>query len=121
MQKTEITNPFSWDKRDIEIVNEVKERVKTLPLLALPTPDHDEFVVQTDASEHQWGAVYLTISKFDKERKRRIYCYKSGTFSGTSQRYHIHEKELLAVIKSFEKMRFFLDQMSLLLRQIQCL
>lgn len=105
MQKTEITNPFTWDKRDIEIV---KERVKTLPPLALLTPD-DEFVVQTDASEHKWGAVYLTINKLEKDRKRRrICCYKSGTFSGASQTYHIHEKQLLAVIKAFEKYEIFL-------------
>ena len=86
---------------------ELREIVKNIPPLELPNTE-DFFVLKTDASEHQWGVVYMTIHPKDKERKRKICCYKSGTFTPAQINYHAHEKELLAVVLGIEKYALFL-------------
>lgn len=58
--------------------------------------------------EKQWGVIYMTTNPQDKERERKICCYKSGTFNTAQCNYHAHEKELLAVILGIEKYALFL-------------
>jgi hypothetical protein len=55
------------------------------------------------------------LKKLDKE-KETLCRYCSGTFSDTETRYHINEKELLAVVKSCQTLYYFLLPKKFLLR-----
>jgi hypothetical protein len=82
-----------------------------LPKLHLPS-ESDNLILETDASEHRWSGVLKKIDN-DKESLCR-YC--SGTLTDTETRYHINEKELLAVVKSCQKLYYFLLPKKFLLR-----
>lgn len=57
LQKTEVTNPFTWNDYDIQVVRQIKEAVKNILVLDLSHPS-DHFILETDASDKQWGVVY---------------------------------------------------------------
>ncbi|PON53918.1 hypothetical protein PanWU01x14_199150 [Parasponia andersonii] len=85
----------------------------------LKFPDHDLTKVQiqqflgivnylrdfTDASDRHWGAALL---EEDKEGKRRVCGYKSGSFKDSQIHYHSTFKELLAVKMRIMKFEFHL-------------
>ena len=65
-----------------------------------------------DSSDGTWAAVLKRIQNNTEELCR----YTSGTFSPTEERYHINEKEFLAVIKGLKKFSYFLLPKRFLLR-----
>ena len=75
-------------------------------------------ILETDASESYWSGVLKKIDyNLDHEKIGESVCrYCSGTFSDTQTRYHINEKELLAVVKSCQKLYYFLLPKMFLLR-----
>ena len=59
--------------------------------------DSDDLIIKTNASEKYWSAVLKNIST-----NTEIPCrYTLWTFTDTEERYHINEKELLAIVKGF--------------------
>lgn len=105
LKKTDATNPFRWTDYDTKVIRAIKEKITKVPELDLPNLD-DFFIVKTDTSKEQWGAVYYAIHA--KDRRRKLCKYKSGTFKDNENKYTAHEKELLAVIKDIEAYIFFL-------------
>ena len=108
---------FSFDKGLEEQVKKIKEYCKRLPKLQLPK-EKDDLILETDASEYYWSGILKRIDYNSEEEKigESICRYCSGTFSDTETRYHINEKELLAVIRSCQKFYYFLLPNKFLLR-----
>ncbi|KAJ9536290.1 hypothetical protein OSB04_un000538 [Centaurea solstitialis] len=108
---------FSFDKSLENQVKKIKEYCKILPKLQLPK-DNDDLILETDASENYWSGVLKKIDYNSEQEKigESICRYCSGTFTDTQTRYHINEKELLAVVKSCQKLFYFLLPKKFLLR-----
>ena len=93
-------NKFEFSENHIALAKKIKEQCKNLPFLTLPS-DEDNLILETGVSEEVWSAV-LKI-------KSNLLCrYASGMFLDTEKRYHINEKELLAVIRGCHKFYYFL-------------
>lgn len=108
---------FSFDKCLEDHVKKIKILCKNLPKLQLPK-EEDDLILETDASENNWSGVLKRVD-YDNERQKiseSICRYCSGTFSDTETRYHINEKELLAVVRSCQKFYYFLLPKRFLLR-----
>lgn len=61
--------------------------------------------VSTDASIYCWGS-YLW--QLDKDHKRRIILFMSGTFSGAALNWPIGEKEMFAIVATLEKIKYLI-------------
>ena len=70
---------------------------QSLPLLKIP--DNEQLILQTDASDHYWGALLIEES----DRNIRVCGYKSGQFNDAQSNYPSSKKEVLAVIKGIKK------------------
>jgi len=108
---------FTFDKNLENQVGKIKEYCKNLPKLQLPK-EKDDLILETDASEYYWSGILKKIDYNNQNEKigESICRYCSGTFSDTETRYHINEKELLAVIRSCHKFCYFLLPNKFLLR-----
>ena len=102
---------FIFSKEHEEHIRFIKSQCTDLPKLKLPLDD-DDLILETDSSKSTWTAV-LKRRKNDSEELCR---YTSGTFTPTEERYHIIEKEFLAVIKGLKKFSYFLLPKIFLLR-----
>lgn len=102
---------WKWSEKDTDIIKNIKKECQELQPLELPLED-DYIIIETDASNIHWGAVLKV------RRNEEIICrYTSGTFTETEQKYHSTEKEILAIIKSFEKFQLYiLGKMDFLVR-----
>ena len=89
----------------------IKTQCINLPKLKLPL-DNDDLILETDSFESTWAAVLKRIQNDNEELCR----YTSGTFTPTEERYHINEKEFLAVVKGLKKFSYFLLPKKFLLR-----
>ena len=82
-----------------------------MPKLKLPL-DNDDLILEIDSSESTWAIVLKRTSNNCEELCR----YTSSTFTPTEEKYHINEKEFLAVVKGFKKLSYFLLPKKFLLR-----
>jgi hypothetical protein len=75
-----------------------------------PRQNSDDLILETDASDYGWSGVLEKINyDLDNNIIGESLCqYCSGTFTNTEIRYHVNEKELLAVVKSCQKLYYFL-------------
>ena len=99
---TEITKKeigFHWKQEQQKAFDELKELFTTAPMLQMHDP-RSPLRVETDASDYALGAV-LT-QKCDDGKWRPVF-YHSRKFSGAELNYDVHDKELLAIIDSFEQ------------------
>jgi len=98
---------FVWEDSDTEDLKRIKEYIQ-LNAKPLPLPkEDDEFIIETDASDLNWGAV-LRIKTPDK--KNPVCRYQSGTFKKSEINYDINEKEVLAVKRAIEKFESWILQ-----------
>ncbi|KAJ9556228.1 LOW QUALITY PROTEIN: hypothetical protein OSB04_010842 [Centaurea solstitialis] len=113
---------FSFDKSLENQVKKIKEYCKILPKLQLPK-DNDDLILETDASKNYWSGILKKIDYNSEQEKigESICRYCSGTFTDTQTRYHINEKELLAVVKRYDFVLFtrFLDHSEIGIRATQ--
>ena len=100
-----------FTKEHEEQIRFIKSQCTDLPKLKLPL-DNDDLILETDSSDSTWAAVLKRIQNNTEELCR----YTSGTFSPMEERYHINEKEFLAVIKGLKKFSYFLLPKRFLLR-----
>ena len=71
-------------------------------------------ILETNSSESTWAVVLKRIQNDNEELCR----YTSRTFTPTEERYHISEKEFLAVVKGLNKFSYFLLPKKFLLSPI---
>ena len=94
------SNRLGWAEEHTKCVKNLKEECAKLPKLRLPD-ENDNLVLQTDASDYHWGAIFQTDLN-------EICRYTSSTFNDTETRYSTNEKELLAIVKGIRKFSTFL-------------
>lgn len=95
---------FEWTEAADTAFQQVKLALVTAPVLT--TPDYTRpFLLQTDASDVGIGAV-LT-QEIDGEE--RVVAYMSMKLTATQQRYHVTERECLAVLMSIERFRPYIE------------
>ncbi|KAL2531113.1 Uncharacterized protein Adt_04464 [Abeliophyllum distichum] len=95
-------NAPAWSEEQTKAIREIKQKVHGLPALSIPTDG--KRILQTNASDLYWAAVLLE----EKNDKRSICGYKSGSFSEAEKHYHSTFKEILAVKRRIEKFQFHL-------------
>ncbi|KAH9770018.1 hypothetical protein KPL71_012225 [Citrus sinensis] len=95
--------PFHFDKECLQAIGALKKALITAPVVI--SPDWTlPFELMYDASDHSVGAVL-------GQRKDKVFhsiYYASKTFTPTQINYTTTEKELLAVVFTFDKFRAYL-------------
>lgn len=95
---------FTWTDEASQAFESLKQALISAPVLA--TPDYSQpFIIQADASDIGLGAV-LTQGHGDDER---VIAYLSQKLTATQRKYHVTEKECLAVITAVEKFRPYIE------------
>ena len=102
---------FEFTKKHENQIKYIKLKCNSLSNLKLPL-DNDDLILEIDSSESTWAAVLKRL----ENGKEKLCRYISGTFTPTEEKYHINEKEFLAVIKGLKKLSYFLLPKRFLLR-----
>jgi len=85
---------------------DLKTAVTTAPVLVSPQ-DSELFQVEVDSSDFATGAVLSQQSTTDGKWHPMVFYSKS--LSSMEQNYEIHDKEMLAIIRTLEEWRHFLE------------
>ncbi|KAL1533430.1 hypothetical protein AAHA92_33314 [Salvia divinorum] len=96
---------FIFDDACKEAFQLLKDRLVSAPIIRAPDWDHP-FEVMCDASDYAMGAV---LGQKIEGRSYVIF-YASQTLSQAQRNYDTTEKEMLAVVYSFEKFRPYWDR-----------
>ena len=94
---------WKWEKEHQEAFEELKEKITSQPVLALPKRE-GKFRVETDASGHAIGGV---LSQ-EQEGKWKPIAFLSRTMQPAERNYKIYDKELLAIVEALAKWRQYL-------------
>lgn len=107
-------NAPPWSDVHNQAIQQIKQQCHHLPHLKISRSGKK--IVHTDASDTAWGAVLLEEVKQNNQIREEIVRYESGSFKGAELNYHSTHKELLAVVKAFEKFQLFIGDHKFLLR-----
>jgi len=94
---------FYWSAECQEAFDELKDRLMSGPILALPE-DKGMYLLDTDASETGLGAVLSQL----QTNGERVIAYASRTLSAPERKYETTRKELLAVVYGLKRFRQYL-------------
>ena len=94
---------WKWEEEHQKAFEELKERITSQPVLALPRRE-GKFRVETDASGHAIGGV---LSQ-EQEGKWKPIAFLSRMMQPAERNYEIYDKELLAIIEALSKWRQYL-------------
>ncbi|KAL0437782.1 UNVERIFIED_CONTAM: hypothetical protein Sradi_0486100 [Sesamum radiatum] len=83
--------PFNWNDRCAQSFEELKKRLTSAPILALPSGDGG-YVVYTDASRRGLGCVLMQHGK--------VIAYASRQLRSHEMNYPTHDLELAAIVKA---------------------
>jgi len=108
-------NPKPWTAQHTQIVQQVKQHVKSLPCLGIPHPNAF-MIVETDASDIGYGGILKQRLGTQKEQLVRFH---SGLWHGPQQKYSTIKKEILAIVLCISKFQDDLFIKNFLLR-IDC-
>ena len=96
---------LEWGPQAEKAFQDLKAAFTTAPILM--HPDFTKaFYMETDASDFALGAV---LSQMGKDEKFHPVAFYSRKFSAAEINYEIHDKELLAIIDSFQEWRHLLE------------
>ena len=102
---------FSWSKDAEDSFQSLKESLTTAPVLAYPQLGQ-QFVLDTDASEHSVGGVLSQVH----DDQERVIAYMSKAMNVHERAYCVTRKELLAVIVALKNFHTYLYGQKVLLR-----
>jgi len=94
---------FHWSPECQQAFDELKQKLMTGTILALPT-NGEIYFLDTDASDTGLGAV---LSQLQVEEER-VIAYASRTLSRSERKYETTNKELLAVVYGLKQFRQYL-------------
>ncbi|QRW23943.1 Retrotransposable element Tf2 protein [Rhizoctonia solani] len=97
--------PWKWDTREQEAFQGLKDAITNAPVLCHADPAKPYFL-ETDASGAALGSI---LSQRQEDGRLHPLGFLSESFKGAEQNYDTHDKELLAIIRSFEYWRIFLE------------
>ena len=95
--------PLLWTKEMHESFEELKSRLTSQPILALPT-FNGQFTLATDASHTAVGSILSETV----EGRERVIAYASRVLSKTERRWPTYDKELWAIVWSIRHFRQYL-------------
>ena len=87
-------NPKPWSVQHTQIIQQVKQRVQSLPCLGIPHPDAF-MIVETDASDIGYGGILKQKLGTQNEQLVRFH---SGLRHGPQQKYSTIKKKILAIV-----------------------
>ncbi|CUA70421.1 Transposon Tf2-7 polyprotein [Rhizoctonia solani] len=96
---------WQWGNKEEKAFPEIKRALCEAPVLQHPDPEKPYFL-ETDASGVAMGAV---LSQQQEDGRLHPVAYMSKSFQGTAHNYDTHNKELLAITKSLQHWRIFLE------------
>ncbi|QRW22062.1 Retrotransposable element Tf2 protein [Rhizoctonia solani] len=97
--------PWKWDTREQEAFQGLKDAITNAPVLCHADPTKPYFL-ETDASGAALGSI---LSQRQEDSCLHPLGFLSESFKGAELNYNTHDKELLAIIRSFEYWRIFLE------------
>ncbi|QRW18193.1 Retrotransposable element Tf2 protein [Rhizoctonia solani] len=97
--------PWKWETREQEAFQNLKDAITSAPVLCHADPAKPYFL-ETDASGAALGSI---LSQRQEDGRLHPLGFLSESFKGAEQNYDTHDKELLAIIRSFEYWRIFLE------------
>ncbi|HVW99810.1 MAG TPA: reverse transcriptase domain-containing protein, partial [Candidatus Babeliaceae bacterium] len=100
---TQKDKPWNWTSKEDIAFDAIKTKLTSQPVLAIPN-DTDPFRVECDASDYATGAI---LSQ-KQEGEWKPIAFMSKALSATERNYEIHDRELLAIIRSLEEWRQYL-------------
>ena len=95
--------PWKWEEEQTKAFNELKARVCSEPVIAIPI-DNAPYRVEANASDYAAGAV---LSQ-KQEGKWHPIAYMSKAFSDVKRNYEIYNKEMLAIMLALGEWRQYL-------------
>eukprot|EP00253_Pinus_taeda_P014293 PITA_14293 len=96
---TRLKKVFHWGNKQQKAFDTLKEKISTLPVLALPDLQRP-FGIQTDARDYAMGVV---LTQHDKP-----ICYLLETFNLVVVNHPTYDKELYALVQSVKKWKHYL-------------
>ncbi|KAF8759701.1 hypothetical protein RHS01_02244 [Rhizoctonia solani] len=97
--------PWKWDTKEQEAFQGLKDAITNAPVLCHADPTKPYFL-ETDALGAALGSI---LSQRQEDGCLHPLGFLSESFKGAEQNYDTHDKELLAIIRSFEYWRIFLE------------
>ena len=108
MPLTEMTRknkPFTWSSSAAKAFENLKRAFTFAPIL-LHANLEKPFIIEADASDFAIGSI---LSQVGDDGKLHPIAFHSRKFEAAEINYEIHDKELLAIIDSFEQWRHLLE------------
>ena len=102
---TKKDSQWQWEQKHQLAFDRLKEQVTTAPILVQPDVTKP-FRLETDASDFATGAV---LSQLGDDEKWRPVGFISKSLNDAERNYHVHDKELLSVIRALEEWRHLLE------------
>ncbi|QRW25857.1 Retrotransposable element Tf2 protein [Rhizoctonia solani] len=97
--------PWNWDTVEQKAFQGLKDAITNALVLCHANPSKPYFL-ETDASGAAMGSI---LSQQQEDSQLHPLGFLSELFKGAEQNYNTHDKELLAIICSFEYWRIFLE------------
>ena len=104
-QLTHKNQPFIWNSSAAEAFESLKHAFTSAPILIHVDQDKP-FILEADASDFALGSV---LSQPKENGLLYPVAFHSRKFEAAEINYEIHDKELLAIVDSFEHWRHFLE------------
>jgi hypothetical protein len=96
-QLTRKDKGWHWDKEQEDAFHALKGSLSGTAHLRIPNPTCEK-VLETDASDFAVGACLYQI----EDGQQRPIAYQSRKLSGPEERYEVHDKELLVIVKALQ-------------------
>ncbi|KAF8751857.1 hypothetical protein RHS01_08600 [Rhizoctonia solani] len=96
---------WKWEIKEQEAFQGLKDAITNAPVLCHANPSKPYFL-ETDASGAALGSI---LSQQQEDGRLHPLGFLLESFKGAEQNYDTHDKELLAIIRSFEYWRIFLE------------
>lgn len=99
--------PFQWDEKCQEAFDELKKRLISAPILAMPDfgDKAAEFILDCDASNYAVGSV---LSQRQKDGSERPVAYASKAMNRGQKNYEATKREMLALVTFIKEFRPYL-------------
>ena len=104
-QLTQKNQPFIWSTSANLAFEGLKHAFTSAPILMHVDPTK-RFILEADASDFALGSV---LSQTGDDSKLHPVAFHSRKFEAAEINYEIHDKELLAIVDSFQQWRHFLE------------
>ena len=98
--------PFKFGEEELAAFARLKELITSAPILRLPNPTQP-FRVKEDSSDIATGGVLSQLCPDDG--KWHPVAFLSKSLNEVERNYEIHDKEMLAIIRTLEEWRHFLE------------